>query len=154
MNGFIAAGSNSEDEIITNDSFFNEIDPNVFRQLMRLDSSITNERVRHALIDSIANTTIDLQHWKDQQVDKSHQTLADVPASKIDGKSTHENDYQRAVFCLAKAELIERYQDYDSTGSGTARAEELEGTIDDYKRQAIIAIRRILAQPQSTIELI
>ncbi len=154
MSGFIAAASDSADSTITNDGFFSDIEPSNFRDLMRLDNTVTNARVRHALIDAITKVNTDLQSWKTQQLGKAYSTLATVPASKVDGQSTHQHNYQRAVFCIAKAEIIERYQDYDSTGSGTARGEELEPTIDDYKRQSILAIRAILALPQSTIELI
>jgi hypothetical protein len=154
MSGFITMGATTEDAIITNDDFFPAINPNTFRDLMRTDSSVTNPRIRQALIDAMGKVNSDLESWKNDQVDQNHSDLSQVPAQQIDNKSTHEHDYQRAVFCLAKADISERYQDYDSTASGSTRAEDMEGTIDDYKRQARFAIRRILGQPQSTIELI
>lgn len=154
MSAFIAAGASTVDSNITNDDFFPAVDPNLFRSLMRLDNSVTNPRIRQALIDAMGKTNTDLFSWKTNQQDQSYADLSEVPAPQIDGKSIHERDYQRAVFCLAKAEISERYQDYDSTALGTSRAEEIETTIDDYKRQARFAIRRILGQSQSTIELI
>ncbi|EPJ56361.1 MAG: hypothetical protein OFPI_00280 [Osedax symbiont Rs2] len=154
MSGFIAAGACTEDTVIGNADFFTQIDPGLFRELMRLDSAVTNPRIRQALIDAMGKVNTDLATWKNLQIENGYALLADVPADKIDGKSIHENDYQRAVYCFAKAEITERYQDYDSSGSGVSKAEEMQATIDDYRRQAILAIRRILGQPQSTIELI
>ncbi len=154
MSAFIAAGASTADSNIANDDFFPAVDPNLFRSLMRLDNSVTNPRIRQALIEAMGKTNADLSVWKTNQQDQSYADLSEVPAAQIDAKSIHEHDYQRAVFCLAKAEINERYQDYDSTASGTSRAEEIEATIDDYKRQARFAIRRILGQSQSTIELI
>jgi hypothetical protein len=154
MSAFITTGASSEDTTIANDDFFPAINPNIFRDLMRTDNSVTNPRIRQALIDAMGKVNADLEHWKHTQIDQNYVDLSQVPATQLDNKSTHEHDYQRAVFCLAKADISERYQDYDSTASGISRAEELESTIDDYKRQARFAIRRILGQPQSTIELI
>ncbi|WP_269086132.1 head completion/stabilization protein [Pseudomonas citronellolis] len=37
--------------------------------------------------------------------------LADVPADQLDGESVLLQHYRRAVYCLAKATLIERYRD-------------------------------------------
>ena len=152
--GFIAAGASQEDSPIANDEFFPAVEPNQFRSLMRLDNSVTNPRIRQALIDAMGKTNADLATWKTTQQEQNYANLSEVPAAQIDSKSIHEHDYQRAVFCLAKAEISERYQDYDSTASGSSRAEELETTIDDYKRQARFAIRRILGKSPSTIELI
>lgn len=154
MSAFIATGPSTDDAIIVNDDFFPAIAPNLFRELMRLDNSVTNPRIRQALIDAMGKVNTDLAQWKTNQQDQNYSDLSQVPASAIDGKTTHEHDYQRAVYCLAKAEISERYQDYDSTASGSTRAEEMEATIDDYKRQTRFAIRRILGQSQSTIELI
>ena len=62
--------------------------------------------------------------------------------------------YQRAVYATAKAELIERYRDFDSTDAGQRRAETMELSVDDYRRQARYAIRDILGRPRATVELL
>jgi hypothetical protein len=62
--------------------------------------------------------------------------------------------YQRAVYATAKAELIERYRDFDSTDAGQRRAEAMELSVDDYRRQARYAIRDILGRPRATVELL
>ena len=154
MSAFIAAGANTEDTIISNDEFFPAVDPNLVRSLMRLDNSVTNPRIRQALIDAMGKTNTDLAAWQTTQQNQGNADLSNVAAPQIDGKTRHEHDYQRAVYCQAKAEITERYQDYDTTAAGTSHAEEIENSIDDYKRQARFAIRRILGQSQSTIELI
>ncbi|MEM5528061.1 head completion/stabilization protein [Gammaproteobacteria bacterium AS21] len=154
MSAFLVTGQTTEDSDIVNDVFYPAISPCVFRELMRLDNSVTNPRVRHALIDAMGKVNADLDEWRTQQQDLNYLNLSQVPAAIIDSKSLHEHDYQRAVFCLAKSEITERYQDYDSTASGISRAEEMEASIDDYRRQARFAIRRILGKPQATVELI
>ncbi|MGB1239881.1 MAG: head completion/stabilization protein [Pseudomonadales bacterium] len=154
MSGFIANGLPTEDSRITNNGFFPDVDPNQFREVMRVDSGITNARVRHALIDAIGKINIDLAAFKQLQSNLSIATLSDVPAPQVDGQSQHLHDYQRAVFCQAKAELNERYQDYDSSNNNSGRSDDIADSIDDYRRQSILAVRRIAGVSQSTIELI
>jgi hypothetical protein len=154
MSGFVAINPSSDDTPITNNGFFIEISPSEFREIMRLDSSITGARIRNALIDAMGKVNTDLNAWQNLQQDQGANLLTDVIAAKIDNKSTHEHDYQRAVFCLAKADLTEQYQDYDSSANGTDKAQEIQESIDDYRRQSRFAIRRILGIAQSTIELI
>lgn len=154
MTGFVANSPATTEPDIQNNSFSPDISLSDFRAVMRLDQSITADRIRHALINAINDTNGELKSWKAEQTTAGHTTLADVPADQIDGKSIKVQLYIRAVYNAAKAELVERYRDFDSTLNGSQRAEEMDETIDQYRRQAIIAIRDLIDRPRSTIELI
>ena len=81
-------------------------------------------------------------------------TLADVPADLLDGKSERIHHYHNAVYCWARAQVNERYQDYDATASGVKRGDELAEASGDLWRDARWAISRVQDAPHCTVELI
>lgn len=154
MSGFVANSPATTETVITNAVFWPDIDPVTCRSVMRLDQSVTPDRLRHALISAMGEINADLKAWAAEQQLAGSATLAEVPGDQIDGQPVPVSLYTRAVYCFAKAELIERYQDYDSTLSGSRRADDLGRSVDDYRRQGITAIRRLIGVAQTTVELI
>jgi hypothetical protein len=154
MTGFVANTAPAEETTIENIPFFPDVSPVACRDVMRIDSSITPDRLRAALVSAMHDTNHDLRHFRAEQEAAGYATLGDVPADAIDGSNINVQLYQRAVYNIAKAELTERYRDYDTTLHGTQRAEDLDETIDTYRRQAILAIRKIAGRQRTTVELI
>lgn len=139
---------------IANGDFWPEIDPAQIREAQRIDTTITPERLRAALIEAMAAANGELEAWRLLQVAAGHATLAAVPGTEIDDESIHVHRYRRAVGCLAKANLIERYRDYDTTARGDRKADVLADPIDDLRRDARWAISDILGVGRTTVELI
>jgi len=81
-------------------------------------------------------------------------SLSELPADKIGGESVQLARYRRAVYFLARADLTEKYRDFDSTKSGANDADELVTTIDADRRNARQAINDMRGVPRTTIELI
>jgi len=77
-----------------------------------------------------------------------------VPASSLNGTSALVQRYLRAVRCLAAANLVERFRSFDTTNDGHLYADRLDATIDDLRRDARWAVRDILGQRRTTVELI
>lgn len=155
---FIATGNDTDSNApatqIENEAFFPAIDLADLQAAMRLDGTVTPERLRAATVEAMASVNQDLATWRASQLAAGLATLADVTAPQIDGKSIHVTRYVRAVYCLAKANLTERYRDFDATHDGRTRATELESPIDDLRRDARWAVRDILGQRRVTVELI
>lgn len=153
---FIATGDPSApaEAVLVNDGFFPNIDPADLRKSQRLDGTVTYERLLHALIEAIASVNDELAAFKAAQILAGYATLAAVPASTINDISINVHRYQRAVFATAKADLTERYRDYDSTGAGNKLADQMETPIDDIRRDARWAISDILGIGRNTVELI
>lgn len=139
---------------ITNDAFYPDVSLEHARDTMRLDGSITDARLRHELLAAIASVNDALRTARAAWSDAGIVRLADVPADQLDGESVRLQNYRRAVYCLAKATLIERYRDYDTTGDGARRADELEPQGDELRRDASWAISDIVGRPRVTVELI
>lgn len=143
----------SETEIASG-AFWPVIDPAKIREAQRIDSTITAERLRGALIEAIAGVNGELAAWRVLRQAEGTNSLAEVAADEIDDESIHVHRYRRAVGCIAKANLLERYRDFDATARGDRKADALESPIDDLRRDARWAIADILGTGRSVVELI
>ena len=156
MNGFVVnvPGQATPETPIAAGDFWPEIDPAAAREQMRIDSTVTPERLRAALVEAIASVNAELSAWRLLRVAEGVATLADIDVEEIDGASILVHRYQRAVGCTAKALLLERYRDFDSTAVGDKRADAMADPIDDIRRDARWAVTDILGLGRSTVELI
>lgn len=139
---------------IESDEFWPVINPVRLRASQRIDSSITADRLRAALIDAIASVNAELDTWRLAQLAAGYAMLEDVPAGTIDNISLLLHRYERAIGCLAKADVTERMRDFDTTNEGHRQADALNPAIDDLRRDARWAISAILGVGRNTVELI
>jgi hypothetical protein len=156
MNSFVVTAPAPEqaEAKIASAAFWPEVDPVLIRAAQRIDLTVTPERLHNALIEAIATVNDELAAWRAARELEGRATLAAVPAELIDNTSVLVHRYQRAVGCMAKAALFERYRDYDTTAAGNKKADQLESQIDDLKRDARWAISDILGVTRTTVELI
>lgn len=144
----------TDDKSISSNEFWPAISLSDFRSVMRLDGTVTNERLKHAVVSSIQSVNKELKTWQLTQKANGYSILEDIPAEQIDNKSELLHLYERAVYCFAKANLLERYNDFDTTAKGTKDNIELSDSADSFRRDGRIAIRDILGQNHVTVELI
>lgn len=143
-----------QEPIVRNDGFFPDVDPARVREQARIPTSITPARLRAAILAAIMSVEIDLRAFVDAAIGSGATTLADVPATTLDDRSVQVIRYFRAVALYAKAELIERHRDFDTTAAGGTQADELTPAIGELRRDAMHAIRDILGQSRTTVDLI
>jgi len=140
--------------VIVNTPFWPDIDTKQYRNDMRQDGTITQPRLLEAARNAINEVNDRLAVWRRQQENAGYQTLENVPAERLDEESTRVQLYRRAVFCITQASVTERFRSFDATGSGTKRADSLDTTVDDLRRDAAWAINDLQSQLRMTIELI
>lgn len=140
--------------VVVNDGFFPDIDPADVREMARVPSSITPARLRAAILGAIMSAEIDLRAYAGAQIASGYATLKAVPAPQLDGESVQLIRYRRAIAFFAKAELIDRHRDFDTTGAGMDKADELTPSIDELRRDAMHAIRDMLGKTRTTVDLI
>lgn len=140
--------------VIANDGWFPDVDMAHVRKAVRLDGTVTDERLREALVIAMAATNDELRTFAGAQQSLGRATLADVPAPSIGGESINLARYRTAVYYTARADLVEKYRDFDSTKSGHQAADQLDTTIDDDRRTAKWAVRDIKGVGRMTVELI
>ncbi|RDE04697.1 head completion/stabilization protein [Sphingomonas aracearum] len=156
MSGFsvVNAAPARAEATIANGDWYPDIDPVRFRAEQRVLDAVTPERARQALVAGIISVNRDLQGWAAGWRSSGRAALADVPADEIDGESVLLQLYRRAVFTVAKAELVERYRDMDITGAGQRNADALDPSVGELRRDSLHAIRDMLGVGRTTVELI
>jgi hypothetical protein len=148
---FVATAPAAPSEDLPNHPFWPKINPDDFRELMRVDGTVTAPRVKHALIEATAYINGQLRDWRWIQETKGILRLTDVPDEEP-GRLEHL--YRRAIYEWASADLIQRYLRYDATGDAQQRAEPQQLAVDDHRQNSFWAVRDILGLPRSTVELI
>jgi hypothetical protein len=139
---------------ITGDGFFPAVDPAKVRSEQRVPNEVTPDRLRAAVINGMISAGRDLAVWQAAQLAAGYGTLADVPAPRIDGASINLALYFTAVGCYAKARLVDRMRDVDTTPAGDRSADRLEPTVSELRRDAIHAVRDIIGEGRTIVELI
>ena len=143
--------------IVENDGWFPDITLAEMRDAMRLDGTVTDARLVQAVVDAILQVNRELAGWQSQHAAAGITMLADVPASKINRESRLLAQYRRAVYSTAKADLIERYRDYDTTASSASDKKSMEW-LDEapgaQRRNAQWAIADMVGRTHLTVELI
>ncbi|EDY85440.1 phage head completion protein (GPL) [gamma proteobacterium HTCC5015] len=143
-----------EDRTVVNHPWYPDLSLNSFRTAQRVDHVATDDRIEHALQLSVIEVNHRLMPWMAEQQSAGASDLSEVEERPGQPAGAVENLYFRAVWSLAKASLIERYRDYDTTRSGADQAEELEDSIGELRRDAAWAINDIMKKPRVTVELI
>ena len=154
MSGFIAGGDTGAAYPISNADFWPEIDGQQLRAAMRIDSSVTDDRLEVATVNVMIEANRELATYRAARQAEGHATLADVPAEKIKGESQWLHLYRRVIYCGALAELIERYNSFDATNSGEQTVTVEESSPEQLRRDARKALRTILGISHATVELL
>ena len=155
MSGFTATGTTSATpDAIANAPFWPAIAPGTVRASMRLDGTVTDARLRHAIVAAMLAVNDELQNWAQTQQAAGYAALADVPSTTVDGLSRRTQLYLRAVACATAVEVAERYRSFDATDSANQRADDLSPSITELRRDQRWAVRDLQNLPRSTVELI
>lgn len=139
---------------ISSGAFWPDILPDRAREQLRLDGTITDARLRAALIEAVASVNAELADWRRERQAAGVATLAETDPEQIDGQSVAVHRWYRAVHCLAAALLAERYRGFDSSGKGDKRADAADLSADDLRRDGRWAIADLLRQWRTVVALI
>ena len=158
MSGFVATApvppATDPQDAIENDGWFPSLSIAATRNAVRLDGTVTPERLRAALVNAMLNINRQLRGFKAERSAAGQASLEAASAGEsIDGQPRLVLLYLRAVMCSAKADLMERYRDFDADGK---RSREFDGepSIDEERRNVQWAVRDILGQTHVVAELI
>lgn len=164
MSAFIANQPNPAPNTLDNlqplpsdGGLFPGVDMNRVRLALRIDGTVTPERLRNAALAAQLQLSDELQPLRATGITELWQLdlrNRATPLAEKPGISQTEELYFRALCCLTGAELTDRYRSFDSTGEGHKRADVLEATIGNLRRDARWAIRDLLGVRRSTVELI
>ncbi|OCA54215.1 head completion/stabilization protein [Photorhabdus namnaonensis] len=145
---------NDGGSVVTSGAFWPDIKLADLRRAMRLDGTVTTDRLMHAASEAALNANSQLDAWREKQEADGFVSLMTVPAPAINGTTALVFRYHRAVYCFAKALLTEGYRDIDTTRQGEKHAQALSTQIDDLWRDGQHAIRDILGRHRMIAELV
>lgn len=91
-----------ETSIISNSQFWPDIDMSVLRSAIRLDGTVTEARLIHAVINAIAWVNQDLADWRKEQQAIGISSLTHVEAEQINHENILIQHYLRAVYAMTK----------------------------------------------------
>ncbi len=137
---------------IVNDGWFPDIDPTALRRARRVLDPVTDDRLRDAARDAIIWVNDQLEDFRTEHA--AAESFAAVPSPALDGETRNLVLYRSAVGAWTKGLLVERQRDMDLTGAGQRKVEDLNPSIDELKRDALHAVRRILGRTRTNVELL
>lgn len=148
-----------DDETISNNGFFPDISLSEIRNAMRIDGTVTNDRLKHSALNAISTVNKDLKKYRmeiqaEGYADFYSYQISQYDSEMLNGEPIKIYLYKRAVYCLTVANLYERYRGYDSTKQGNDKAEQLIDTAGDLKRDYHFAVRDILGGQRMIVELV
>jgi hypothetical protein len=155
MSGFVATASTpNAGDALTNDGWFPDLHLSALREIIRLDGTVTDARLRDVARYAILEVNRQLAAYKAEHAAAGITRLEDVAGDRLDGINRLSFLYGRAVAAQIKAELVERYRDLDISDTGLRRVVDMEPSIGEYRRNASWAVRDILGEPHTVVELI
>ncbi len=99
--GVVIPAPETGDAVIKNTFFFPDVDPKRVRELMRLEQTVSDARLRNAIKTGMAETNAELYDYRLRQIAAGFKTLADVPdAEEIDGENVRVFHYLSAVTAM------------------------------------------------------
>ncbi|MCA8865621.1 MULTISPECIES: head completion/stabilization protein [unclassified Halomonas] len=140
-------------EIIINNGFWPDIDPNDFREEERV-SGITPPRIRQSLRAAVADVNRQLANYQHAHQQAGRMACDAIPPEPWQSPGDIQLLYLRAVYAQAQADLLERYRDASATGKGDERGEAKDLAADDYRADARWAIAELVGRSHTTVELI
>ncbi|RUR46194.1 head completion/stabilization protein [Vreelandella populi] len=140
-------------EIINNNGFWPDIDPNEFREEERV-TSVTDARIRQSLRAAVADINRQLANYQHQQQQAGRMAWDAIPPEPWQSPGDTELLYTRAVYAQTQADLLQRYRDASATGKGDERGEAKDLAADDYRADARWAIAELTGRNHTTVELI
>lgn len=125
------------------------------RSAMRIDQTVTHERLRHAATAAVLHVNRQLAAYRSAALQSGLTALAEVKLEdSINGEPVGVYRYRRAVYAYTMAEVMENYADHTATGNSAARADAKQMQADDYRREAHAALADIMGTPRVDCEII
>lgn len=120
--------------VIGNDGFFPDIDRERMREELRLDGTVTIERLAPAIEAAMWAVNAELREWQAEQLSQGHATLAAVPAPTMgagdQAESVKLKQYRRAIYFHVQAQLAEAYRDMSTLPQGAGREARVTSAIE------------------------
>jgi hypothetical protein len=168
MSGFVSNPSapvvEQPETALAHDGFFPGVKLSDLRDAERLPQQVTDKRLTDAAVAAMLTVSVELAAWKAAQLALGFETLATVAPVGADGTVGEVEQiagsprlvrlYERAIGSLVAAELADTHHDISASADGKTQAEDRALASDEHRRNATHAIRDIVGETRTTVELI
>tara|TARA_R110002167_G_scaffold12963_5_gene54875 strand:- start:4889 stop:5383 length:495 start_codon:yes stop_codon:yes gene_type:complete len=136
-------------DVVMFDGWWPSINITAVREAVRIDTTVTPDRLRDSVRHAMLDIAQDLEGWRAQQEAAGHTNLEAVPARReIDGQSDYLMRFNRAVYSVVGGDVGERQLGSGLTSAGADRAEQLKADVDVHARNVSAAVRAFLGLPR------
>lgn len=150
-----ASGQTPSGGTIACGPFWPDLDLDQLRKSLRIDQTVTIERLRDVTRNAVLDIMAELDSWRLEQSRAGYATLADVPARhQVDDTSDYVIRWTRAVHSVIAADLADRQLGQSARSAGMERVEELSADIDVHRRNVTYAVRDFLGRSRIIAEVI
>lgn len=141
-----------QDATLTNDGFWPDLSLKEFQEQRSIPPDIDAGTVGQALLTASGEVNNKLQSIRGSNISSGYTTAADVPGVSIDGINLLCGQYKKAVYALAKADLMGEFASIGrrDTHPGQESADTRNGLI----AEASMVIRAIKGLPRATVRMI
>ncbi|WP_213132221.1 head completion/stabilization protein [Citrobacter sp. FP75] len=141
-----------QDATLTNDGFWPDLSLKEFQEQRSIPPDIDAGTVGQALITAAGEVNSKLQSVSDSNIGSGYATAAAVPGIVIDGTNLLCGQYKKAVYALAKADLMGEFASIGRREShpGQESADTRNGLI----AEASMVIRAVKGLPRATVRMI
>lgn len=143
-----------QEPALASDGWFPDVSPVDVRAQARLDGTVTAPRLQQAILTAMAEINAQLATYKQEQVLAGRAALQAVPGPDLGTERIWLIHYRAAILAHVQASLAESNRAFDTTAQGDKKAEPLEATADQHRRNLHWAIAAITQRPRCTVELI
>ena len=139
---------------LSNSAFFPDIELKEFMDMYRIPGDFNTDMVTEQAYLAMADINLQLNSWRDTQINAGFATLADAPAEQIGSTSHKVRLYKQAVFCLAKAKLLTDFATVFRKAEAENLGKEAPEREEKLMEQSNQAVRGIIDKPRITSALI
>lgn len=142
-------------DVVQFDGWWPNMNITAVREAVRLDTTVTADRLRDAVRLAMLDIANELADWRADQEALGYANLDAVPARiRVDGVSDYVMRWNRAVYSVVGGDVGERLLGAGLTSAGAERAEQLQHDVDVHVRNVRYAVRDFLGRPRARVRLV
>ncbi len=136
------------DQSLVNDGFFPDLNLSEFLSVYRIPAEYKSELILDHLTMAVFSVNDELQDVKTHHISSGSDTLESVAGDSVGAagqtKSYFIEQYKRAVYCLAKADLFDQFVTFNRKDQAESQANESDKINNIWRAKSRQAIKGIL----------
>jgi len=142
------------DTPIVNAPWFVDVNLREFSENWQIPLSFTDAYLINLLLPAMDDVNQTLQDWVNSQASAGYTNIAAVPAKSLNGISAKVTQYKRAIYSMAKSELIKNNISVSRKDEAESNARTSDNLSDHYAKMSSKAIAKVMDELTIGVELI